>query len=75
MKKVLIVLGVLLFSANSFANIDVNQIHSAVLNGFHSSSINSQNSISITYGGRDISRPKVAVANEKTAAIPFNTIC
>ncbi|MBV8802525.1 MAG: hypothetical protein JO131_06115 [Gammaproteobacteria bacterium] len=65
MKKVMIVLSALLFSANSFANIDVNQIHSAIQNGFNNSSLVSQNSVSITYGGKDISRPKVAIADEK----------
>lgn len=75
MKKVLILFGALLFSAHCLANIDVNQMHSAIQHGFNNNSANSQNVTSITYGGKDISHPKIAVANDKAASISFTTIC
>jgi len=71
MKKVLIGLSAVLFCANSFAGFDANQIHSAIQNGFHGNTLNSQQS-AITYGGKDISQPKVAIADENPVPISFS---
>jgi hypothetical protein len=70
MKKV-IMLCTLLFSTHCFAHLDASQIHSAIENGFYRTANNTVNPISITYGGKDITQPKIRVANEETTASHF----
>jgi len=65
MKKSVLALVILwLINATCFAT-TIN-LNSAVMNGFnsHLSNTQNQNALSIIYGGQDISRAKIAIANE-----------
>jgi hypothetical protein len=74
MKKMLTAIGTLLFSTHCFAGIDTNQLNSAMKNDFSHNSTNSLSSLPIIYGGKDISRPNVAVADDRTSSIQPRTI-
>jgi hypothetical protein len=65
----LILVTTLLFCSFCFAGSNVNVIHSAVQNAFSTNSTISQNALSMMYSGKDISRPQVAISDERTSPI------
>lgn len=69
MKRMFILAGALLFSVQCFAAYDTNNINSAVKDAFYTNSTNSPHSSVVVYGGKDISRPKMAVVDDRTALI------
>jgi hypothetical protein len=69
MKRMLISATALLFSTYCFASIDTNNLNSAVQNAFSRNSTASVNTLSLIYSGKDISRPKVAVSDERSSSI------
>jgi hypothetical protein len=73
MKKILLI-ATLFFTTYCFANSNTAQLYSAIQSGFSSHTITSQHPFSFNYGGKDISRPKMAVADERTSTIAPKSI-
>lgn len=70
MKRMLTLIVTVLFFTPCFADaIDTANIHSAIQHAFSNNSMISQNALSLIYSGKDISRPQVAVSDERSAAI------
>lgn len=62
MKKIALLIGVMLFSFNSFASTP--DIASSITKSFNKQSVAPKNPSSIIYGGQDISRQVIASANQ-----------
>jgi hypothetical protein len=69
MKRMLMLVTALLFSTYCFAEVNVSDLHSAIQNTFSTNSNASTNALSMMYSGKDISRPKVAVSDERSSTI------
>jgi hypothetical protein len=69
MKRLCILTVALLVSTYSFASHDSEQLTSAIQSGFNNPSSYPVPLMSVIYSGKDISRPKIAVADERTFTV------
>lgn len=65
MKKMILIMGSLVFCANVFATSSA-QLNNVILQSFQTKSTvkSAQSSFPIVYGGQDISKPLIATADE-----------